>query len=77
MAGSWGDAGRFLTLGLEMVISTAIGLGIGIWLDDLTGWKPWLTLIFAILGICAGFRTLLIRTGVLARNRGDSDNSDH
>jgi len=53
------------TVGLNLVIATFIGLAIGYGLDSaMDKWfgvhtKPWLTIIFLILGIIAGFRELI------------------
>jgi ATP synthase protein I len=44
------------TLGLTIVIATFIGLAVGIWLDRVFNTSPWLTVIFLVLGIIAGFR---------------------
>lgn len=44
------------TLGLTIVIATFIGLVVGIWLDRVFNTSPWLTVIFLVLGIIAGFR---------------------
>lgn len=46
------------TVGLNLVFSTFIGLAIGYWLDKVFGTSPWLTIIFLVLGIIAGFREL-------------------
>ncbi|MDY6851065.1 MAG: AtpZ/AtpI family protein [Thermodesulfobacteriota bacterium] len=48
------------TMGLAMVLATVIGLAIGYYLDSVFDTSPWLTLIFLILGIIAGFRNLYI-----------------
>ena len=47
------------TIGINLVLSTFVGLAIGYGLDSLFNTSPWLTLIFLILGIIAGFRELL------------------
>jgi ATP synthase protein I len=44
------------TLGLTIVIATFIGLALGLWLDRVFDTSPWLTIIFLLLGIVAGFR---------------------
>ena len=44
------------TLGLTIVIATFIGLAVGLWLDRVFNTSPWLTVLFLILGIIAGFR---------------------
>jgi len=43
------------TLGFTMVLSTFAGLGIGLWLDKITGWRPWFTISCLLFGIIAGF----------------------
>ncbi len=47
------------TIGINLVLSTFVGLAIGYGLDSLFNSSPWLTIIFLILGIIAGFRELL------------------
>lgn len=60
--------GRISAIGLEMGLSVAIGLAIGYLLDRYFNTKPWLTIIFLILGVIAGFRSLFS----LAREIGKS-----
>ena len=48
--------GHASALGIAIVLATAIGLFCGYWLDKQFDTSPWLTLIFLILGIIAGFR---------------------
>lgn len=48
------------TIGLSMVFATFIGLAIGYWLDKVFETSPWLTLIFLVIGIVAGFRNIYI-----------------
>jgi len=47
------------TVGLNLVLSTFVGLAIGYGLDSLFNTSPWLTIIFLIIGIIAGFRELV------------------
>jgi ATP synthase protein I len=49
---------RFSSIGLEMGLSVAIGLGIGFLLDYYLDTKPWFMLIFFFVGIAAAFRSL-------------------
>lgn len=46
------------TLGLHIVSSIIVGLTIGYFLDDYFGTKPWLLMIFFLLGIVAGFKLI-------------------
>ncbi len=47
------------TVGIQLVLSTFVGFGMGYFLDKFLGTSPWLTAVFLILGIIAGFRELL------------------
>lgn len=51
----WRTLGQLSTLGIAMVAAVAIGLAMGYWLDRWLGTTPWLTMLFALLGIVAGF----------------------
>lgn len=46
------------SMGIAMVVSTFIGLFMGIYLDKYLGTKPWLTIVFLIFGIAAGFKNI-------------------
>ena len=47
------------TIGINLVLSTFVGLAIGYGLDHLFHTSPWLTIIFLIIGIITGFRELI------------------
>lgn len=49
----------YSSLGLEMGLSVAIGIGIGFYLDKVFKTYPYLTIIFTVFGIISGFRTVL------------------
>ncbi|WP_022851011.1 AtpZ/AtpI family protein [Limisalsivibrio acetivorans] len=46
------------SIGMSFVFSIVIGTGMGVWLDSTFGTKPYLTLIFMVLGIAAGFKNM-------------------
>ncbi len=46
--------GRYLTLGIQMVVTTVVIAGIGYWLDARTGRMPLFTIIFFFLGALGG-----------------------
>lgn len=46
------------SMGIAMVVSTFIGLIMGIYIDKYFDTKPWFTIIFLIFGIAAGFRNI-------------------
>ncbi len=55
---------RLSTIGVTLVAATAIGLGIGYGLDRWLGTQPWLTLLFTLFGIAAGFLNLFRDVGL-------------
>jgi len=65
------------TVGLNIVVATFFGLGIG-WVIDHKLFhgrtEPWFTLIFLILGIVAGFRNMF--RIIMARVGDDEDEED-
>ncbi len=56
MAG--GAMGQGFRFALEIVITTVVGSAIGWQLDRWLGTKPWLLLLFMLLGLAAGFLSL-------------------
>ena len=50
---------RHSAVGIEMGLSVVVGLLVGWFLDDYFGTEPWLLLVFLILGMVAGFRSML------------------
>ena len=48
----------YSSLGLQVALSIFIGLAIGVYLDRRFELYPWLTLVFLVLGIAAGFRNI-------------------
>jgi ATP synthase protein I len=67
--------GFLSSMGLSMVAATFIGLAIGYYLDQWLGTSPWLTLIFLVFGIVAGFRNIFVLTNrELKRQREENQN---
>ncbi len=61
------------TLGLTMVFATLIGLAIGVYLDKKLNASPWLTILFLLIGIAAGFYKVIqvvIREAKKKENNG-------
>ena len=46
-------------IGLHMVVAVFIGFGAGLFLDKFFNTAPWLTIIFLLVGIIAGFKNLV------------------
>jgi len=60
---------RLSTIGIALVAATAIGLLIGYGLDRWLGTGPWLTMLFTLFGIAAGFLNLFRDVGLIGRTR--------
>ncbi|MDT8316633.1 MAG: AtpZ/AtpI family protein [bacterium] len=58
--GFYRQLAKISIIGIEMVVSTFVGLAIGIYLDGLLETKPWLTIFFLIVGIVAGFKNIFL-----------------
>jgi F0F1-type ATP synthase assembly protein I len=52
------DVGRLSAVGIEVVISTVLGLLAGIWLDEKLNTAPYLKIVGLILGTIAGFKSV-------------------
>ena len=61
------------TVGIHLVLSMFFGLGIGYLLDKVFGTFPYLSVIFFIMGIIAGFREVF-RIAKKAERIADGDN---
>ena len=64
----WKQIGYLASLGLHLVVATAIGLAIGYHLDKWLKTSPWLLILFLLFGIAAGFVNLFRE---VCRLRGD------
>jgi len=54
------DLAYYSSLGISVSLAIFIGLGLGVWLDRKFDTSPWLTLIFLVFGIIAGFRNIAL-----------------
>ena len=46
------------SIGLSLVVAIFVGVGIGLFLDRCFGTKPYLTILFLILGIISGYKNM-------------------
>jgi ATP synthase protein I len=61
------------SVGIQLVLSTFVGFAIGYYLDKFFKTFPWLTVIFLLLGIFAGFYDL-VRVARKQNGNGKKDN---
>ena len=52
--------GMISTMGISFAVAIAIGVFLGLKLDEWFGTKPWFFFIFLLFGIAAGFRNIYI-----------------
>ena len=69
----WRNMYQLATVGINIVVATFLGLGLGLAIDKKLmpmlkiDTFPWFTLIFLLLGIIAGFRNIFL----IIREKGD------
>lgn len=64
---------KLASVGLEMGLAVAIGLGIGYWLDKYFATEPILLIVFLLFGIAAGFRGMVRAAKEAAKDHKKSD----
>ncbi|MBU5638504.1 AtpZ/AtpI family protein [Geomonas sp. Red69] len=65
--------GMISTMGISFAVAIAIGVFVGLKLDQWLGTDPWFFFIFLFFGIAAGFRNIFILAGKELRDGGDKD----
>ena len=58
-------------VGIQFPVAIAIGFFFGRWLDTQLGTAPWLTVVFTLFGIAAGFVNLFRITAQASRSEED------
>ncbi len=62
-----------LRIAVDLVAGVAVGVGIGWYLDSVLETKPWLLLLFTILGFCAGLLNVYRTARQLEENKSQAD----
>ena len=63
-------------IGIQFPIAILIGYFFGRWLDGWLGTWPWLTVVFGIFGIAAGFVNLIRMTAELTPSENSETQDD-
>jgi ATP synthase protein I len=71
---AWRAFARFGTIGIEMGVSVAIGVGVGLWLDGRFHTEPLFLIVFLLFGVVAGFRALYRTARAAQRDAQDQRN---
>jgi ATP synthase protein I len=64
-------------VGLHLVTATFVGLAVGYYLDKWLGTKPWLTMLFLLFGIAAGFMNMYREVKGIHQRDADKPRSEH
>ncbi len=51
--------GRFLGVGLQILVGVGLGVLVGTWLDKRYGWQPWGVMVCSMLGLAGGMYLLI------------------
>jgi len=69
--------GSLSTVGITLVVATVIGYYMGKYLDGVFGSSPWLTILFLLFGIAAGFKNLYDQAKKIQNLDDDPGKRDH
>jgi ATP synthase protein I len=71
--------GMLASMGMTMVLTTLMGLGLGLYLDKRFDTAPWLMAVFLFFGVAAGFKNIyyvLKKYGFLEDFQDDANGQD-
>ncbi len=63
-------------MGIHLVSGVIVGMVMGFYLDKFFGTKPWLMLIFLILGILAGYKNMFREMQRIQKKEAEADAPD-
>jgi ATP synthase protein I len=63
-------------MGIHLVSGVIVGMVMGFYLDKFFGTKPWLMLIFLILGIAAGYKNMFREMQRIQKKEAEADAPD-
>ncbi len=64
----WKAYGRYGSVGFELIVSMIVGYVFGKWLDEKVGAGGWLTGLFSVAGVYAGFRSIFKAAKTMERD---------
>ncbi len=60
-------------MGIHLVSGVIVGMAMGYYLDKFFDTKPWLTLLFLIFGIIAGYRNMFREMARIQKKEAEAD----
>jgi ATP synthase protein I len=73
----WKDFGRYGTVGIELIVSMAIGYYGGRAIDARIGGRGWLTFVGFLAGVAVGFRSIFATARLMQRDIEREERRDH
>jgi len=64
----WREYGRYGTVGIELIVSMALGYYGGQWLDERVGGHGWVTFGGFLFGVAVGFRSIFAAARYMQRD---------
>jgi ATP synthase protein I len=65
------SAAQVSAIPVLILVSTLIGLGLGLWLDGKLGTEPWLAVVLTLVGLAAGLYESVKTLIRVTRGNGD------
>ncbi|GAB1411028.1 hypothetical protein MASR1M90_21820 [Desulfovibrionales bacterium] len=62
-------------MGIHLVSGVIVGLAMGYYLDRFFNTKPWLTLVFLVFGIIAGYKNMFRELKRIQKKEADAERS--
>jgi F0F1-type ATP synthase assembly protein I len=72
----WRDYGRYGTVGIELIVSMALGYYGGRYLDARISGHGWVTVVGSLLGIAVGFRAIFVAGHRMQRDVERAERAD-
>jgi len=60
-------------MGIHLVSGVVVGMGMGYYLDKFLGTKPWLAILFLVLGIIAGYKNMFREMQRIQKKEAEAD----
>ncbi len=73
---AWRDYGRYGTVGIELIVSMALGYYGGRYLDARIGGRGWVTFVGFVLGVVVGFRAIFAAGRQMQRDVERAERAD-
>ncbi len=60
-------------MGIHLVSGVVVGMAMGYYLDKFLGTKPWMTILFLVFGIIAGYKNMFREMQRIQKKEAEAD----